>query len=81
MSKSHSTSLLLEDRNYDFLNTITKQRSVTKTHVINKALELYRKYSLRSSLREGFSSQDDEDVLLASLDFDDYQKIIEEGEK
>ena len=80
-TNSHSTSLLLEDKNYDFLQKVITQNSVTKTQVINKALEIYRIYSLKQSLRNGFSLQSEDDLRDAIIDFDDYQKIIEESEK
>jgi hypothetical protein len=71
------TSLILNRNNAEFVERQVRHSSVTKTEVINQALDLYRKYLLRKELREGFSSQTDEDAREAMSDITDYISIIE----
>jgi len=75
-----TTSLVLTESNARFVKTEAKNREMTKTRIINRALDMYRKYQLRKELIEGFSSQTDEDVAEAMENFDDYLRIVDSDE-
>lgn len=62
--------------NINFLNSL----DTYKTEIINKALENYRVYLLQKELREWFSKQNNEDLLLCNNDFVDYIWIISKNE-
>lgn len=72
-----TTSLVLTEPNAQFVMSEVRRRSMTKTHIINQALDMYRKYKLRKDLIEGFSSQTKEDVAEAMENFDDYLRIVD----
>ncbi len=71
------TSLILTPPNQQFVESEARRNDLTKTKVINEALELYRKYKLKKELVEGFSNQTDEDVAEAMENFDDYLAIVD----
>lgn len=71
------TSLILTEPNAQFVSSEARRNSLTKTHIINQALDLYRKYQLKKDLVEGFSSQTKEDVAEAMSDFEDYLRIVD----
>ncbi|MBU0706289.1 hypothetical protein KJ657_03365 [Patescibacteria group bacterium] len=75
-----TTSLVLTEPNAQFVTSEARRKEITKTRIINQALDMYRKYKLRKDLIEGFSSQTDKDVAEAMSDFDDYLRIIDSGE-
>ena len=74
------TSIILNANNQAFVTQQSKQNAITKTKIINQALDLYRKYTLKKDLVKGFSQQTNEDVTEAMSDFEDYLKIIESNE-
>jgi len=74
-----NTSFVPTPRNQTFLIHQIQKGGVNKTKVINKALDLYRKYTLAADLKASFSAQTDEDVAEAMSDFEDYLKIVDEN--
>ncbi len=72
-----TTSLVLTAFNQQFVMSRVQQTGMTKTKIINHALDLYRKHLLQKDLVEGFSEQTDEDVAEAMSDFEDYLKIVD----
>ena len=72
-----TTSLILSEPNARFVSSEAEKRAMTKTRIINHALDLYRKYELQRELIEGFSSQTEEDLVEAMSDFDDYLRIVD----
>jgi len=72
-----TTSLVLSEPNARFVSLEAKNKAMTKTRIINHALDLYRKYQLRGELIEAFRSQTDEDVSEAMSDFADYLRIVD----
>ena len=71
------TSFILNIKNHEFISRMVSHENITKTEVINHALDLYRKYMLKKELVEGFSRQTDEDVREAMSDFNDYLSIVD----
>lgn len=71
------TSFILNKQNHNFLMGYVKKNSITKTQVINYALDLFRKYNLKKELIEGFSQKTQEDVDEAMSDFEDYLSIVD----
>lgn len=76
-----TVSLNLTQPNAQFVETEVRNRQLTKTRIINQALDMYRKYQLRKDLIEGFSAQTDEDVAEAMSDFEDYLRIVDSEEE
>lgn len=76
-----TTSFILNERNYQFLSTYTKDHSLSKSRAINHAIDMYRKYVLQKEMRKGFSKQTEADVADAMSDFSDYIKITENESK
>ncbi len=72
-----TTSFIPNERNQQFMSTLI-QKGQKKTQIVNKALDLYRKYYLAKDLQESFSAQTDEDVAEAMSDFEDYLRIVDE---
>ena len=72
-----TTSLVLTESNAQFVMSEARRNAMTKTRIINQALDMYRKYKLRKDLIEGFSSQTKEDVAEAMENFDDYLRIVD----
>jgi len=72
-----TTSLVLTEPNARFVKSEAKNKEITKTRIINHALDMYRKYQLKKELIEGFSAQTDEDVAEAMENFDDYLRIVD----
>ena len=72
-----TTSLVLTAFNQQFVMSQVQRTGMTKTKIINHALDLYRKNLLQKDLVEGFSEQTDEDVAEAMSDFEDYLKILD----
>ena len=75
-----TVSLILTTPNAQFVDTEVRNKHLTKTRVVNQALDLYRKYMLRKDLVEYFESQTDEDVAEAMENFDDYLRIVDAEE-
>ena len=72
-----TTSLVLTESNAQFVMSEARRKSMTKTRIINQALDLYRKYQLKKDLVEYFKSQTAEDVAEAMENFDDYLRIVD----
>jgi len=75
-----TTSLILTDSNARFVDLEAKNKAMTKTRIINHAIDLYRKYKLKKDMIEGFKSQTAEDVAEAMSDFEDYLRIVDSEE-
>lgn len=69
-------SVLLEQKNDFFMRALIQESAQTKTEIVNRAIDLYRKYTLRKQIEKGFQAQGAEDLTLAMSDFDDYYHII-----
>lgn len=72
-----TTSLVLTEPNARFVKAEAKNRAMTKTRIINQALDLYRKYQLKKEMVEYFENQTDADVAEAMENFDDYLRIVD----
>lgn len=72
-----TTSLVLTEPNARFVSVEARNKAMTKTSIINHALDLYRKYQLKKDMIEGFSRQTKEDLAEAMSDFDDYLRIVD----
>ena len=70
-------SFIPNTKNREFLAKMTEGRKLPKTQVINHALDLMRRYTLKKELMEGFSLQREEDVLESMSDFNDYLAIVD----
>lgn len=75
-----TTSLVLTEPNAQFVMAEAKRRSLTKTRIINQALDLYRKYRLKKDLVDYFKSQTAGDLAEAMENFDDYLRIVDSEE-
>jgi len=71
-------SIRLNDVNQSFIDQyLSIHKDVTKSVLINKAMELFRKYSLQKELIEYARTSAREDRELADTGFEDYLKIID----
>lgn len=74
-----ATSIRLTEANHDFLEKyLTAHKKANRSALINRALELFRKYSLQKELMSYARQHDPENRTLAEVDFKDYLKIIDE---
>lgn len=71
------TSFIPTDSNQQFITSQSERGKVSKTSIINNALDLYRKFIIARDLKAGFSEQTDEDVEEAMVNFEDYLKIVD----
>lgn len=76
-----TVSLILSTPNAQFVEMEVRNRHLTKTRIINQALDMYRKYMLQKDMVEYFENQTDEDVAEAMSDFDDYLRIVDAKEE
>jgi len=74
-------SINLFSNNFRFLSKESQKNKVTKTDIVNLALDMYRKYKLKKEIQEGFKSQKQEDLELAMSDFDDYFDFVRNAER
>lgn len=72
-----TTSLVLTEPNARFVQSEVRRGEITKTRIINQALDMYRKYRLKKEMVEYFENQTAEDVAEAMENFDDYLRIVD----
>ena len=77
MSAKTAVSVTLDQLNLQFVEKIAKKEKKSKSEIIDYALEVYRKFSLRNDIIAGFKNQTEEDVSDAMSDFKDYLKLVE----
>ena len=75
MSTKIAVSVTLNQNNLQFVEKIAKKEKKSKSEIIDYALEIYRKFRLKSDIMAGFKNQTEEDAADAMSDFSDYLKI------
>ena len=68
-------SVLLKNENYLFLSNEAESKKVSKWHLINKIISLYKKMKLKYEMEEWLWKQGSEDVSLAEEWMHDFYKI------
>ena len=72
-------SIRINETNQAFVDQyIAIHQKANKSALVNKALELFRKYCLQKELIESVMADEDGDRELADVDFKDYLKIVDE---
>ncbi|GEM_PF-6054442 len=69
-------SIRLTDPNQKFLDQYSSRNKTPKSTLINKALDLFRKYWLQKELVGMAKANEEEDRALAEVDMRDYLKLI-----
>ncbi len=80
VTKISPTSVRLEPSNQLFLKLYVKNSKISESELMNKALDLYRKYCLRKELMAESEEDQARDKKMAAEDFDSYHQIIHEAE-
>lgn len=80
MQKTIPTSVRLDPSNKTFLKLYVRSVQASESEVMNKALDLFRKYHLRRELAAESEENHVRDKKMASEDFDSYHRIIHEAE-
>ncbi len=75
MSTKIAVSVTLNQNNLQFVEKIAKKEKKSKSEIIDYALEIYRKFRLKSDIMAGFKNQTEEDAADAMSDFSDYLKL------
>ncbi|MCK5319960.1 hypothetical protein KAJ61_01060 [Candidatus Parcubacteria bacterium] len=75
MNTKTAVSVTLNQINLQFVENIAKKEKKSKSEIVDYALEMYRKFKLRSDIIAGFKSQTEEDVSGAMSDFKDYLNL------
>ena len=70
-------SIRLTDPNQKFLDQYSSRNKTPKSALINKALDLFRKYWLQKELQGMAKANEKEDRTLAEVDMRDYLKLID----
>lgn len=78
MSSRKILTISLSLENIQFLDSMATEHGAGKSSIVEKALDYYRRYTLKKGLIEGFSVQDKEDKNSAMSDFADYLTILDE---
>lgn len=74
------TSIRLDEQNQFFVISYCKAHRVSTSMLINKALDLLRKYQLREELRAESEENPERDRILANENFEEYKRIVHEAE-
>ena len=71
-------SIRLSELNRKFMEQYLTDHKEAKSAIINRALDLYRRYKLQRDLIGIAMANEEEDKRLSEADFKDYLKIVDE---
>jgi len=77
MNTKQATSMTLNKANLEFINDIAKKEKKTKSEIVDRVLDAYRKYKLKNNISAGFKEQTKEDINETMSDFGDYLKMVD----
>lgn len=80
MSTKTALSVTIQNHNLGFLEKLVKEKSTTKSGMIDAMLDWWRKYYLKKDLIECFKNQTEEDVEEAMADLDEYLSNLDKDD-